>query len=143
MKRGHNRKDPEFKGTNQFSLSQEPNLNITLHVYLHYACISIAMTVLADIEIYSVYFARAIPELSISTNHMMEMIYGRLPHLLSRYNHNLLSPQKLLQKDPNYREETSKTSCTSCCFKTPANCFGATSVSSLTSMCKRPGATSE
>ena len=68
------------------------------------------------------YFARPISELSTVTNHAMEMIYGRLHHLLSRYNHNLLSAQKLLQKDPNYRENTSKTSRTSYCFKTTANC---------------------
>ena len=40
--------------------------------------------------------ARPISELSIK----MEVIYGRSQHLLSRYNHNLLSPQKLLQKYP-------------------------------------------
>ena len=65
---------------------------------------------------------RPIPELSILTDHMMEMIYSRLHHLLSIYNHNLLSPKKLLQKDPNYGEKTSKTNLTSCCFKTLANC---------------------
>ena len=45
-------------------------------------------------------FCNPIPELSSLTNHMMEMIYGRLHHLLSRYNHNLLSPETLLPKDP-------------------------------------------
>ena len=33
----------------------------------------------------------------IITNHMMDLIYGRWYHLLTRYNHDLLSPSKLLQ----------------------------------------------
>ena len=45
----------------------------------------------------------------------MKMIYGRFHHLVSRYNLNLPFPQK-----PNYREKTSKTSSTFCCFETPA-----------------------
>ena len=43
------------------------------------------------------HFARPVPELSIITNHMMDLIYGRWHHLLTRYNHDLLSPPKLLQ----------------------------------------------
>lgn len=43
------------------------------------------------------HFARRVPELSIITNHMMDLIYGRWHHLLTRYNHDLLSPPKLLQ----------------------------------------------
>ena len=38
------------------------------------------------------HFARPVPELSIITNHMMDLIYGRWHHLLTRYNHDLLSP---------------------------------------------------
>ena len=77
------------------------------------------------------------------SNHTMEMIYDRLHNLLSRYNHNLLSPQKLLQKDLNYQENTSKPSRTSCCLRrrqiavTNIVDFGATSVSSLTGMRSR------
>ena len=43
------------------------------------------------------HFARPVPELSIITNHMMDLIYGRWHHLLTRYNHDLLSPPKLFQ----------------------------------------------
>ena len=39
----------------------------------------------------------SVPELSIITNHMMDLIYGRWHHLLTRYNHDLFSPLKLLQ----------------------------------------------
>ena len=71
----------------------------------------------------------------------MEMIYDRWHHLLSRYNYNLLSLQKLLQKDPNYQEKTSTTSVTPCSFKTPASTnfvdFDATSVSYLISVRSR------
>ena len=48
------------------------------------------------------HFASPIPELSIITKHM---IYGRYHNLLSRYNHILPSPQKLLHKDPKYRKK--------------------------------------
>ena len=69
------------------------------------------------------------------------MIYDRWHHLLSRYNYNLLSLQKLLQKDPNYQEKTSTTSVTPCSFKTPASTnfvdFDATSVSYLISVRSR------
>ena len=47
------------------------------------------------------HFARPVPEISIITNHIMDLIYGRWHHLLTRYNHDLLSPPKLLQ----YAEE--------------------------------------
>ena len=73
----------------------------------------------------------------------MEIIYGRLHHLLSRYNHNLLSPKKSLQKDPNYREKTSKTSARPAVLRrrqiadTNVVDFDETSVSSLTSMRSR------
>ena len=40
------------------------------------------------------HFARPVPELSIIRNHMMDLIYGRWHHLLTRYD--LLSPPKLL-----------------------------------------------
>ena len=43
------------------------------------------------------HFARPVPEISVITNHMMDLIYGRWHHLLTRYNHDLLSPPKLLQ----------------------------------------------
>ena len=42
------------------------------------------------------HFARPVPELSIITNHMMDLICGRWHHLITRYNHDLLSPPKLL-----------------------------------------------
>ena len=35
----------------------------------------------------------------IITNYMTNLIYGRWHHLLTRYNHDLLSPPKLLQYD--------------------------------------------
>ena len=41
--------------------------------------------------------ARSVPEISIITNHIMDLIYGRWHHLLTIYNHDLLSPSKLLQ----------------------------------------------
>lgn len=37
------------------------------------------------------HFARPVPEISIITNHIMNLIYGRWHHLLTRYNHDLLS----------------------------------------------------
>ena len=43
------------------------------------------------------HFARPVPEISIITNHIMDLIYDRWHHLLTRYNHDLLSPPKLLQ----------------------------------------------
>ena len=43
------------------------------------------------------HFARPVPELSIITNFMMDWIYERWHHLLTAYNHDLLSPAKLLQ----------------------------------------------
>ena len=43
------------------------------------------------------HFARPVPEISIITNHIMDLIYGRWHHLLTRYNHDLLSLPKLLQ----------------------------------------------
>ena len=36
------------------------------------------------------------------------MICGRYHNLLSRYNHIWPSPQKLLHKDPKYREKSSR-----------------------------------
>ena len=41
------------------------------------------------------HFARPVPELSIITNHMMDLIYGRWHHLVTRYNPDLLSPPKI------------------------------------------------
>ena len=43
------------------------------------------------------HFSRPVPELSIITNHMMDLIYRPWHHLLTQYNHDLLSPPKLLQ----------------------------------------------
>ena len=43
------------------------------------------------------HFARPVPEISIINNHIMDLIYGRWHHLLTRYNHDLLSPPKLRQ----------------------------------------------
>ena len=43
------------------------------------------------------HFGRPVPVLSIITNHMMDLIYGWWHHLLTRYNHDLVSPAKLLQ----------------------------------------------
>ena len=60
---------------------------------------------------------KPIPELFIRTNHIMEMIGGTF---CSQDTISLLSPQKLLQGCPQYRENTSKTNLTSCC-KTPVN----------------------
>ena len=55
------------------------------------------------------HFARPIPELSIITKHMMEMIYGWYHHLLSRCNHILPSPHaKAFPQRPKYREKSSR-----------------------------------
>ena len=43
------------------------------------------------------HFARPVPEISIINNHIMDLIYERWHHLLTRYNHDLLSPHKLRQ----------------------------------------------
>ena len=43
------------------------------------------------------HFARPVPEISIINNHIMDLIYERWHHLLTRYNHDLLSPPKLRQ----------------------------------------------
>ena len=43
------------------------------------------------------HFARPVAELSVITSHMMDLIYGWWHPLLTRYNHDLLSPPKLLQ----------------------------------------------
>ena len=43
------------------------------------------------------HFARLVPEISIRNNHIMELIYERCHHLLTRYNHDLLSPPTLRQ----------------------------------------------
>lgn len=40
MKRGHTCEDPGFKCTNQFSLPQEPNLDITLHIEANIDCLT-------------------------------------------------------------------------------------------------------
>ena len=42
------------------------------------------------------HFARPVPELCIITNHMIDWIYKRWHRLLSRYNHDLLSPTNLM-----------------------------------------------
>lgn len=42
-------------------------------------------------------FARPVPQLSIITNHMMDLIYDQWHPLLTTYNHNLLSPANLGQ----------------------------------------------
>ena len=50
------------------------------------------------------HFARPAPELCIIANHMIDWIYNRWHHLLSRYNHDLLSPANLmLYADAIYR----------------------------------------
>ena len=43
------------------------------------------------------HFARLVPELYFITKHMMDLIYDRWHDLLTRYNHDLLSPPKLLR----------------------------------------------
>ena len=43
------------------------------------------------------HFAGPVPEISIITNHIIDLIYDRWYHLLTRYNHDLLSPPKILQ----------------------------------------------
>ena len=43
------------------------------------------------------HFAGLVPEISIINNHIMDLFYGRWHHLLTRYNHDLLSPPKLRQ----------------------------------------------
>ena len=43
------------------------------------------------------HFARLVPEISIINNHIMDLFYGRWHHLLTRYNHDSLSPPKLRQ----------------------------------------------
>ncbi|XP_074611816.1 uncharacterized protein LOC141866231 [Acropora palmata] len=42
------------------------------------------------------HFARPVPEICIITNHMIDWIYNRWHHLLTTYNHNLLSPANLV-----------------------------------------------
>ena len=42
------------------------------------------------------HFARPVPELCIITNHVIDWIYNRRHHLLSRYNHDLLSPANVM-----------------------------------------------
>ena len=42
------------------------------------------------------HFARPVPEICIITNHMIDWIYNRWHHLLTTYNHNLLSPANLM-----------------------------------------------
>ena len=50
------------------------------------------------------HFARPAPELCIIANHMIDWIYNRWHHLLSSYNHDLLSPANLmLYADAIYR----------------------------------------
>lgn len=41
------------------------------------------------------HFARPVPEICIITNQMIDWIYNRLNHLLTTYNHHLLSPANL------------------------------------------------
>ena len=41
-------------------------------------------------------FARPVPELCIITNHMLDLVYNQWHHLITRYNHNLLSPANLV-----------------------------------------------
>lgn len=41
-------------------------------------------------------FARPVPQLSIITNHMVDLTYNQWHHLLTTYNHNLLSPANLV-----------------------------------------------
>ena len=87
-------------------------------------------------------FERRIPELSIITNHRMEMIYDRwhhLYHLLSTYDHNLLSPQKFSPKHPKYREKSSRPAVLRPRQIAATNVvdFGATPLSSLMGMRSR------
>ena len=42
-------------------------------------------------------FARSVPQLSIITNHMVDLIYNQWHHLLTTYTHNLLSPANLVR----------------------------------------------
>ena len=42
------------------------------------------------------HFARPVPEICIITYHMIDWIYNRWHHLLTTYNHNLLSPANLM-----------------------------------------------
>ena len=42
------------------------------------------------------HFARPVPEICIITNHMIDWIYNQWHHLLTTYNHNLLSPANLM-----------------------------------------------
>ena len=42
------------------------------------------------------HFARPVPEICIITNHMTDWTYNRWNHLLTTYNHNLLSPANLM-----------------------------------------------
>ena len=43
------------------------------------------------------HFARLVPDISIINNRIMDLIYGRWHHPLTRYNHDLLSPPKPFQ----------------------------------------------
>ena len=58
------------------------------------------------------HFARPLSELSIVTNHMIYWIYNRWHHLLSRYNHDLLSPANLMwYPDAIYRSGEALENC--------------------------------
>ena len=57
----------------------------------------VALPILVDMEIWFIISPDRFPEISIITNHIMDLIYGRWHHLLKRYNHDFLSPPKLLQ----------------------------------------------
>ena len=58
------------------------------------------------------HFARPVPELCIITNHMIDWIYNRWHHLLSRYNHDLLPPANLmLYADAIYRSGAALENC--------------------------------
>jgi hypothetical protein len=58
------------------------------------------------------YFARPVPQLCIITNHMIDWIYTRWHHLLTRYNHNLLSqPNLMLYADAVHQTGTALDNC--------------------------------
>lgn len=57
-------------------------------------------------------FARPVPQLCKITNHMIDWIYSRWHHLLTRYNHNLLSPaNRMLYADAVHQSGAALDNC--------------------------------